>query len=424
MAKNKNKKHNQTPKGKAISAMLDERSPDRTPKDMGNFINAQRAASRPYQPNRSMLYDIYEIVMEDLHLSGIIQKRIDAVLNADIIFSKKNVEDETFSTLCKSEAFRDTTEEVMKALFWGNSGMQFMIGKEYSFYEIPRKHIKPDEFMITWQQSGGEGISYKEDPFIWVIGGRKDFGLLFKCAAYVLLKRGNWADWAQFIELFGMPVRIVYYNINDPQSKIEARKALSDTGGALELLLPEGVQLDMKDGKGGTANGELQDKFRKAINEELSVCILGNTETTTSSKSTGYAQSKTHADQQFEVTQSDLVYVINKLNSKEYLNILRSYGYNVDGGAFEVKQERDPDKVIKKLTVIEKVKKLGVPVDDDEVYETSGVSKPKDYDKQKAKMEEERLSRQMDKQQQVDKAKEEKSPGTKAALKNWLRLFQ
>lgn len=403
-----------------ITLKLEMRSADRSEKDVGKFRRAQVSAERIHHPNRTELYDIYDDAMLDLHLSGIIDKRIDAILNKSMYFRKSDNRDETFDELVESDVFREITRQIMLKKIWGLSGMQFIIGKQVAFDEVPRKHIKPDLGLITYEQSGSDGFDYLNDPFIWVLGGRNDYGLLLKCAAYVIWKRGNWADWAQFIEIFGMPVRIMTYNMHDPQSKIEAKKALQESGSALELLVPEGVTYDMKDGKQGNANGELQDKFRRAINDELSVCILGNTETTTSSKSSGYAQSKEHAKQQFEVTKSDMVYLLNQLNSPKFLSILKSYGYAVEGGKFEFERELDMQAVKEQMVIISMAKKLGTPVDDDFIYDVTGIPKPKNYDELKQQQEEERQARQ---QQQPGNDPENtlpRSPGEQTLIK---RLF-
>lgn len=408
-----------------ITVQLEVRSTNRSEKDVGAFRKAHVNAERIHFPNRTDLYDIYDDIMLDLHLSGIIQKCFDEILNKEIYFRKNDKRDKKFDSLVESEVFRDIQTQILMEEMWGLSGLQFLIGKELQFDEIPRKHIKPDLGLITFEQSGTTGFDYINDPFIWVLGGRNDYGLLLKCAAYVLWKRGNWADWAQFIEIFGMPVRIMKYNMFDPQSKIEARKALQESGSALELLVPEGVDYEMKDGKEGGANGELQDKFRRAINDELSVCILGNTETTTSSNSSGYAQSKEHGRQQLEKTKSRMVNMLNKLNHPKFLSILKSYGYSTDGGKFVFERELDMQAVKEQMVVISMAKKLGTPVDDDFIYDVTGIPKPANYDELKQQQEQERQARQQQQQEQGNEPGNTlfQSPGEQSLVKRFLNRF-
>lgn len=65
---------------------LNVRSADRGKKDISYWRGALSGAESVYYPNRSRLYDLYEDVILDGHLSGVIAKRIDAVLNKELHF--------------------------------------------------------------------------------------------------------------------------------------------------------------------------------------------------------------------------------------------------------------------------------------------------------------------------------------------------
>ena len=129
------------------------------------------------------------------------------------------------------------------------------------------------------EQAGTEGIPYAGLDNVWILGGKKDLGLLLKCAPYSLYKRGGISDWAQFIELFGQPVRIIKYDSFDEQTRSELKKILDESGSSLSLMIPRQADFEIKDGKQTNCDGNLQLSFIKAMNEELSITILGNTET-------------------------------------------------------------------------------------------------------------------------------------------------
>ena len=63
--------------------------------------------------------------------------------------------------------------------------------------------------------------------------------------------------------------------------------------------------------------------------------------------------------------------------------IFQNLGFNVDGGEFvyAAKEKIEPTQ---QLTIVQGLKNMGLPMDDDWLYETFGVEKPKDYDQQKA----------------------------------------
>ena len=131
----------------------------------------------------------------------------------------------------------------------------------------------------------------------------------------------------------------------------------------------------MQDGKHTNGDGKLHQSFVSTLNAELSILVLGNTETTNSSSSSGYAQSKVHAGQQLEITKSDMVYVSNVLNSPKFLNILRAYGLPVDSGRFIFGREVDLDDLDKRLDIDEKLA-AHINISEQYWYETYGITKP------------------------------------------------
>ncbi len=325
-----------------------------------------------YFPNRTRLYDVYEDILLDGHLSGVIAKRMDAVLNKEIWFETEGVKNRHMDALIHSLPFREVLRTIMETMLWGISGIEFLPGKVFDFEKIPRKHIKPELGMIAFEQAGTEGIPYAGLDNVWILGGKKDLGLLLKCAPYSLYKRGGISDWAQFIELFGQPVRIIKYDSFDEQTRSELKKILDESGSSLSLMIPRQADFEIKDGKQTNCDGNLQLSFIKAMNEELSITILGNTETTTSSYSTGYAQSKVHLEQQYEITRSDIIYTASMLNDSKFLSILQGYGYPVQNGKFVFAKDMDVEYLKTRMAVDKEVaQKVTVP--ENYWYDTYGI---------------------------------------------------
>mgnify|MGYP001073620109 CR=1 FL=1 len=375
------------PKGIIVNQII-LRNADRSPKDIQKVRTAQIYAESVAYANRVPLYDLYDDVMLDGHLTGIWKKRVDAVLNKSLHYEDTaGIRIEDMDTLIESNTFRDMQRKIMESEAWGLSGMEFIPGKKFEWIEIPRKHIKPDLKIIAKEQNGSEGFPYDTNPFLWVIGGKNDYGFLLKCSYYAVYKRGNLADWAQYCEIFGQPVRVIKYDAYDTKTKIELQQVLDESGSSLALMIPKQADFDMKDGKVSNADGQLQDRFKTAMNEEMSIIVLTVTETANASKSSGYAQSKEHGKQQLEVTKSDLKYMANMLNSDVFKNILKSYGY--PEGRFVYEKEIDLDELKTRLEIDMQVKS-NVPVDDDYWYDTYAIPKPKNYDELKKKMEEDK----------------------------------
>ena len=370
-------------------------SADRNKKDVGEFRTALISAESVHHPNRVRLYDLYDYCLIDGHLSGIFEKRIEEVLNKNLFFEVNGKKIDLMDDIIESEIFREIVRKIMEAPAWGISGMEFEPGPELEFVEIPRKHIRPHKEMISIEQQGDEGFSYEDNKMVWVIGKKNDLGYFLKTSPYALWKRGNMGDWAQYIEVFGQPVRVIYYDAYDTKTKMELREVLDESGSSLALMIPKQAQFEMKDGKQSNGTGQLQEKFKTACDNEMSIVVLGNTEAITSSKSSGYAQSKEHGKQQIQKTKSDMKYVKNMLNSKHFLSILKSYGLPVEGGKFKFEKEIDLEALKLRMEIDEKLDSK-VPLGEDYWYNTYGVSKPANYNELVAKREAEKTAMKPD----------------------------
>lgn len=366
-------------------------SPDRSSKDMQSIKIFVQTAEQVHYPNRVGLYDMYhDIWTMDGHLRGIVGKRVGNVLNKRLLFKDKDGQTENPTTdLMRTKKGRDLLKLMMESKIWGVSGVEFVVGDCFEFKEIPRKHINPIKEIITkgqYDQSEANGYKYKEMPFVWVMGDKHDLGILLACSMYAIYKRGALGDFAQYVEIFGQPVRVMYYDAYDTQTKAELRKTLNESGSSLAMMIPKQAEFQMLDGKTSNADGKLQETLIRICNDEMSIAVLGNTETTSSSKSSGYAQSAEHADQQDILTAADIIDMENMLNCPEFMYVLESYGYDVAGGCFEYEVDLDLQKLVARLNIDREVSQI-VPIDDDYWYNTYKLPKPKNYDELKAKME-------------------------------------
>lgn len=354
---------------------------DRTMKDIKKFRDALCEAERIYSPNRTALYDLYATVILDGHLKGIIKKRRSSLVNKKLKFVKGGgVVDDDITRLAAKSKFRKMRKELFDQKLWGLSGLEFIPGHKFDFNCIPRKHIKPDVKMITQDEWGNVGIVYDGVWNLWIVGEVYEFGDLLECSPYAIWKKGNMGDWAQYIEIFGQPIiKIIYDGYNE-----KVRKELDDLAkniaSSTRILLPKEANMDVLDGKQTNGDGALQDTFRKACNQEMSVLVLGNTETTSSSDSSGYAQGKIHQQQQEEITDDDKIEELGLLNDEFFFTILKSFGYSPEGGEFVYDEPADLARLKDESaidTFLENT--VGLPLGDDYYYEKYNRPKPVNY---------------------------------------------
>ena len=281
----------------------------------------------------------------------------------------------------------------MQEKAWGITGLEFIPGSKFAFKRINRKHIKPETGIVAIEQYGTEGYAYDGLPLVWVVGEPDEYGFLLECAPYALYKRGTMADWSQFSEIFGMPMRVAKYDSNDIKTKIELKQVSDGSGSALVMMIPKPADFEIIDGKITNADGAIYSNLKNACDDEMSVVVLGVTETTSSSKSSGFAQSKVHAAQQLEITKDDILDMQMTLNEEKFHSILESYALPVvAGGEFKYEEEVNLDHLAKRVQIDGQVAKR-VPVGDDYWYKTYGIEKPKNYAELKKKMEKANESR-------------------------------
>lgn len=406
------KKKQQEKNPSIVVQELRVQSADRSRKDIQTFKMSLIGAESVTNPNRTRLIDLYKDIILDGHLFGIIEKRIAKVVNKEIHFNdSQGKRVEAMDDLIDSEKFRDSMSKMLESIFWGLSGLEFLPGAEYDWVEIPRKHIKPELGIISYMQNGREGIPYKDAGNMLIIGKPGDLGLLLQCSPYAIWKRGAMADTSQYIEIFGQPVRVVKYDAYDTKTQGELKKVLDESGSSLALMIPKQADFEMMDGKTANATGELQETFRLACNQEMSIVISGSSEATTSSKgSSGFAQSKTHQEESEEITKSDMKLLVSLLNDKKFLRILQSYGYPVEGGKFGYEKETNLEDLLIRKEIDEFVS-TQVPVGDTYWYDTYGIPMPENYKELKTKMEASKELAEDVEFEEVDKGKQgDKNP--------------
>jgi len=353
------------------------RSVDRSKKNVRTWRTSIVAADSVYNPQNAPLQDLMVDIMLDGHLSGIVRKRVASVCNKKLVFKKGEDKRDEFDTLIKSKSFRDCKKEFVLSKFYNVSGLEFVPGPKFAFNRIPRKHIKTKTQKITYEQwDNDNGIFWPDYKNIMVIYEEGDLGLLTICGFYALLKKGAISTWAEYIELFGSPVMIMKYKGHDLQSKKAGDKILEQAGNSMKICLPEEMGFDMKDGKASNGDGQLQEKFIERMNQEMSLAVLGNSETSTNGKGGTGAKTWIHSEEQKQLIKDDMDDLLDILNSDQFLSLLQSYGYDTAGGNFEYVGEVDIDFLQQKMKIDLPLIQAGLPVSAKYLYETYNIPMP------------------------------------------------
>ncbi|KAA6351231.1 hypothetical protein EZS27_001377 [termite gut metagenome] len=347
--------------------------------DIADFTASIKSAENVDYSRRYKLYDLYSDILMDTHLSSVINKRTLAVLSSNIEFRRNGKPDDAINEQIRSPWFRRFVKDVMDAQLWGFTLCQFYRTKQWVDYDlVPRKHADPLRRLILKRQTDITGTSWDDYADLIFIGDKDDLGLLAKAAPWVIYKRNTTADWAQFSEVFGMPIREYVYETDDDEARQKAIEDAENTGSLAVLIHSKESTLNLLESGNKTGSADLYERLCERCNSEISKLMLGNTLTTEASEKGTQALGTVHKKVEDETARADRRYVLDVLNY-DMTDIFLSLGINTTGGEFCF-PEPDSMSLTEKASILTGLyTTFNLPFSDDYLYETFGVEKPENY---------------------------------------------
>jgi hypothetical protein len=358
---------------------LDVRPVHRQSQDIQKWRTALLVAESQGQ-YRSQLYDIYDEVLLDGFIYRLLGKRRESITNKALTFQKDGKVVDDIVALTQKTFFADFLSHAIDSRFWGHSLIEMMWKRDGTGETIliPRKHVKPRYKIVTPNQWDTAGYKYDEPPFsntVIAVGDCEDLGVMLRVCPLGIWKRADMGDWTEFVEVFGMPT--VFAKYNNEQSRDILIQALDNMGSRGRAVMPNDAVIEYHEAASSSNSGDVFNALRSALNEEISITVLGNTMTTTEAKSSGYAQSKTHERSQNEIHKDDCSFVIRLLN-EQLTPYLQKLGFDTEGGVWQFVEEETltlPERLDMDLKIATKVK-----IDPDYWYEKYKLPKPANGD--------------------------------------------
>ena len=347
--------------------------------DMNAYMQSVKAAKGIDYSNRARLYDMYDSASLDLHLSGVIAKRMRGVTKIPIEFRRNGVPDDEINKQIKSPWFKQLRKDLVMSEFWGFTLVQFYLNDEGNIrYDlINRKHYDPIHRKLLKYQGSMDGVPIDDFPDMLFVGSERDLGIYAELLPAVLYKRGDMSDWAQFCNIFGMPIREYTYDAGDEEAR---RRVIADArrqGANAAYIHPKESELKLVEAGNKTGSSDLYRTFAEYLDSKMSIRVLGNT-LTTDAKSTGtQALGSVHKEEEDEMNSDDRDFILDILNY-DMRPIFASLGFNVEGGEF-VYAKKDKINPAQQIDIVQKLSSMGLPIDDDYLYETFCVAKPDNY---------------------------------------------
>lgn len=251
----------------------------RARKNISDWTAAQKEAEKADKPKRVKLAHLYKNILLDGHITSQINIRKSLTTSADFKIHKGGEVDEELTKLLKNSLWFDKIVDcILESVFYGHTLMEFNWESEkLTPTVIPYANVVPNESLFYPDYSGDKAINYREarEYGVWLLefGESMDLGILNKCVPYSLFKRFATHSWAQLIEIFGIPPRIMKTDTTNIARLNQAENMMQDMASAPWLILDQDEMIEW--GKAVVTDGEIYDKFLSSMKEEISLIILG-----------------------------------------------------------------------------------------------------------------------------------------------------
>lgn len=330
----------------------------RTNNDMGRYKTGVISAENVLNPQRYMLYQVYQGVVLDAHYSACVEQRKNLILSKKFKVVRNGEIDEKKTALINKKWFYEFNNYALDSMYWGYSLVQFkdIVKDEFSSVElIPRQFVKPEFHIVTKTWTEITGLDYTKEPFKdWVIGigMPQDLGLLLKASPLIIWKKNALGAWAEFQNIFGVPARIGKTNLKDPTTLNNMVDMLANWGLSQYGVFGKDDIVELIESSNSDAF-EVFDKMIERVNSEISKLILGQTSTISEKSFVGSAEvhervldNYAERDEQF----------IESVHNYQLVPLLKNFGILGEGDYIECDDSEEISKTEKNKLIIELLK--------------------------------------------------------------------
>ncbi len=346
--------------------------------------------------NQEFLTLAEEMEERDPHYSSVLGQRKRAVSGIEPIVTPASDGDSRnkeiaaeVEKLVASPEFAELVDDLLDGVAKGYSAAEIMwnttvipwMPEEYKFRD-PR-HFQFDKTdgktLRIRDDNNDEGLERRKH--CWVVhtpklkSGLAVRGGLARVVAWCfMLKSFTLQDWAAFLEVFGMPLRVGTYE--DTASAEEKRillRAVRDLGSDAAAIIPKGMEINFIEAKGGTGNAVFG-AMAEYLDKQISKAVVGQTMTVDEGSSR--SQSETHDEVRGDIKKADarqLATTVNRDIIAPFVGFNWGWDITPPTVGFPVEDPED----IKALTeALEKVVPLGVRVAMSDVNKRIGFRVP------------------------------------------------
>ena len=252
----------------------------RTRADIALWKSALRAADNVENPRRTRLQRLYSDIMQDAHLTSLVELRMQSLLGTPFTLKRDGEVDEECTALLAAAAWkRDIDRFAWEEVLYGHSLIEITTSPEGTpqVTLLPRTNVVPEQGVLLLSEDDGDGIRYREarEYGTWILefGSRTEYGLLNKAVPHVLFSRFAQSCWSELCEIYAIPPRVLKTNTQDPEMLDRAEQMMRDMGAAAWFVIDSSESFDFA--KGADTNGDVYNNLIRVCKEASSLLICG-----------------------------------------------------------------------------------------------------------------------------------------------------
>jgi phage gp29-like protein len=357
------------------------------PSSLGKLIKEANEGN-----NDQMLTLAEEMEERDPHYASVLGQRKRAVsLIEPIVTGNDDKMVEAIELLVSRPAFSEMIDDALDGIAKGYSCTEIIWELGADEWK-PSRYLHRDPHFFTFDRETLSELRIKDEaypdgkeipPYSMIVhaprlktGLKLRNGLARLVSWAFMLKSFTLQDWAAFLEVFGMPLRVGKYDDQaGPEEKRTLLRAVRDLGSDAAAIIPKGMEVEFIEAKGGQGNavfGAMADYLDK----QVSKAVLGQTMTTDDGSS--LAQASVHEDVKIDIKKSDarqLGATINRDLIATYVAF--NYGPDVEAPVVSFPVE-DPEDIKTMSEALEKLVPMGLRVSMADVRKKVGFAAPAD----------------------------------------------
>ncbi len=329
---------NAKPDKKRPTNVIKRVTPRQVSYQITDINSAISLARNPETPDRSKLIAIYYYIMRDARTkSQVRDAKMKVQSEPYMLYKPGEVADEELSRSYRTRWFNAIIDAIVEAEIWGFSVLELsaidpqkgIIGEVIL---IPREHISIEKQWILIEGNiNGAYLPYADimhELDLLEFGRRDDLGLLMEVSYNVIWKFYARSDWSRANERVGMPILSIIADTNDDKELDAYENKAANFGTDGYIVGQKGDEVELIERK----NEKMHETFLENIklsNEEIAICVNGQTATTDQKSFVGSAEVQ---ERKFEdLTMARLQNVVDQINEK-VIPYLQAKGFGIPEG--------------------------------------------------------------------------------------------